>query len=102
MKDYKEYIYDLCNSVDWDDKDDIISVMVTLGKEAIRHNALAMRFDEELQKRMLAKDYLEMTTELAKEDFKYNVESMPEGEIRDFMMEHLTEIFNGEFEGEEE
>lgn len=89
---YKEHIYEVCNNTDLEDKDDVIETMQYLAKELMDFQDLCLVYDRKLQEVMTAKDYLEWSTEKAKEKFKRDIENMEDGEFKTFCEENFDII----------
>lgn len=86
---YKEHIYEVCKNTDLDNKDDVIETMQYLAKELMGFQDLCLVYDRKLQEVMTAKDYLEWSTEKAKEKFKRDIENMEDGEFKTFCEENI-------------
>lgn len=84
MSEYREFLYDLCNSADLDDREDVIDVMNVLAKEALKYYNAMKRCDDKLQELMSYKDYNEWSIKGAKEMFAESIDSAPD-EVKDFL-----------------
>lgn len=90
---YREYLYFICDSCNLDDKEDVTELIQFLLKEATDYHDLTMEYEEELKKRMTAKDYEQWATQKGKEKFIRDIESLPDdNEFKKFTIEHMEEI----------
>ncbi len=98
---YKEHIYEVCKNTDLDNKDDVLETMQYLAKELMDFQDLCLEYDRKLQEVMTAKDYLEWSTEKAKEKFKRDIENMEDGEFKTFCEENFDIITDESLSTEE-
>ena len=89
---YKEHIYEVCKNTDLDNKDDVLETMQYHAKDLTDSQDLCLEYDRKLQEVMTAKDYLEWSTEKAKEKFKRDIENMEDGEFKTFCEENFDII----------
>lgn len=92
MRTYREYLYEICNNMDLNDKEDITDRMRILAKEAMQYHDLAMWHEAKLQEIMSYKDFREYANEKASVLFRQMVEGWADGPIKDFTLEHIDEI----------
>lgn len=102
MRTYRDYIYDLCSSVDMDDKADVTLALQILAKDAVRRNDLCIMQEKKLQEIMSYADYKEWTTKQAREWFKEDVAEMEESEFKDFVIQNMGAIIGEEEEEDRE
>lgn len=89
---YREYIYDICSSVDPNSQESVTLALQVLAKEAVRYQELCMKFDEKLKELMPYKDFVEMSAKIGKEMFRQDIEEMPDGDFKDFVLENMDRI----------
>ncbi len=92
MRTYRDYIYDLCSSVDMDDKADVTLTLQILAKDAVRSNEQCVIQDKKLQEIMSYADYKEWTTKQAREWIKEDIAEMADSEFKDFIIENMGAI----------
>lgn len=92
MRTYRDYIYDLCSSVDMDDKADVTLALQILAKDAVRRNDLCIIQEKKLKELMSYADYAEWTTKQAREWFKEDIAEMADSEFKDFIIENMGAI----------
>ena len=94
---YRELIFKTCVNTDLNNKEDVTSAMQYLTKEAVQNFELCGKMESKLKEIMTAKDFEEWSSETAREMFKAEVESMPEGEFKDFCKEHFGYVTSDTF-----
>lgn len=92
MKTYREYIHDICTDTDLNDKESVTETLQMLAKEAVDNHDLLMTQEAKLQEVMSYKDYTEWTSKVAREMFCKDINGMPDGEFKDFVLKHFDEI----------
>lgn len=98
---YREMVYRLCSEADLDDKKEVLALVKFLANEAVHANEVNKRFEDKLKELMSYKDFTEMSMEIAKEMFKQDVEAMPEGDFKNFVIDNLEGILGEEEKGDE-
>ena len=99
MSDYRKFLYDLCNSADLDDREDVIDVMNVLAKEALKYHNALMQCDDKLQELMSYKEYNKWSIERAKEMFTESINSAPD-EVKGFLKDIYGHFMESEMQNE--
>ena len=94
---YKEYIYNICNATDLDNKNDVIETMQHLAKGLIDYHDTALAYQEKLKETMTTKDYREFVTARAKERIKRDIENIEDEEFKTFCIENFDDITGGDY-----
>ena len=92
---YAECIYKLCDRTNLDDKDDVISTMQFLARECLKFNKAILLYEQYVKARMTAKDYEQMTKDIARELFAYETSLSDDEGYKEFVEEHFEEIVDG-------
>lgn len=92
MQTFREYLHDILQNVDMDDKEEVTEAMQFLVRELIQYHDIAMAQDGKLQEIMNAKDYMSFCEETGKDIFKQQVDLMEDGEFKQFCIDHFDDI----------
>ena len=90
--DYKEYIYMLCTETDFSSKDSVTEAMQFLAMEAISNRRALCMLERGVKKLLTAEQFENVTLQAAREMVIEDVDNMEDGEIKEFVKEHINEI----------
>ena len=91
----REYVYDLCENTDLDDKDDVIYTLRTLALKVVLLNDIFLEYEDKLKELLNYKDFVALTNKSAKYLFKSEVDALEEGEFKEFILNNFDDIING-------
>lgn len=91
---FRNYIYNLCKNTDLDNKEDVIKTMKFLALRVIQLNDVATTYENKLQEVLSYKEFNELTTTQAKVLFKSEIDSLDDGEFKDFIIDNFDIIIN--------
>lgn len=89
---FREELFDQLKDLDFDDRDAVIETMQIMARELLRNHDICMIYEEKLQELMSAKEFREWSTKVAKELFQKDIDEMPDGEFKQFCIDHFDEI----------
>lgn len=90
---FREELYNRITSADLGNKEEVTILVQSLASDLIRYHDVSMEQEDKLQEIMTAKDYYEWSKEMARKMFIRDMESMPDSDFKDFVFEHLDEVF---------
>lgn len=92
---YREEIYKKCTETDMANEEAVTLLVQDLARDCILYFDILTKYEKMLQDTMTYTEYEEFTTKVAQESFKDDVAGMADSEFKDFIVEHMDEIFKG-------
>ena len=93
-KNYNEYLYSICNNVDYSSRKSVDDALATVAKEALDYHDLFDVLEAELKKMVTAEQFEILTRNVAKHVLTTKINSFEDEDVKEFALSHLDETLD--------
>ena len=95
MISFREHLFNTLNSINLDDKEEIVLILQWLAKELLQYHFISIEYEDKLKELMTAKDFDIFSEQLGKELFKQSIDMLQDEEVKDFCIKNFEQIIDG-------